>query len=175
MLIGITGKSCSGKNYVASILQRRGFTVWDLDKEAEKIRKRHSKEIKAIFGTCDKKIIADIIFSDKSKRNALENIIYPSLVEKIRSYNYDLIINGATLKRAGLDNICDFIIYVDAPFTLRQKRAILRDNISPIQFEQRENNQCDIAPTDIKYNCPVFTVTNVEQHDSVEEQLSKLL
>ncbi|MBQ5392177.1 MAG: hypothetical protein IIU44_07385 [Spirochaetales bacterium] len=31
MIIGLVGKSCSGKNFVGGILEKAGILVWDLD------------------------------------------------------------------------------------------------------------------------------------------------
>ena len=38
MVIGLTGKSCSGKNEVGLILEKQGLKVWDLDTMEKRIR-----------------------------------------------------------------------------------------------------------------------------------------
>ncbi len=160
MIIGITGKSCSGKNFVSRYFSRKGFEVWDLDREAEKIRKEKRTEVMAAFGTTDSKELSAIVFSDSEKLKQLEAIIYPELVKKIRNYKYDLVINGATLKRAGLDNLCSFIIYVDVPDEIRLKRAQKRDGISESEFNARNASQNDVDYRTVKYNCTVYPVNN---------------
>lgn len=156
MIIGITGKSCSGKNYISQYLTRKGFEVWDLDRVAEKIRKEKRSEVLSVFGTVDKKEIAKIVFSDSSKLKELENIIYPELIKKIKTFKYDLAINGATIKRAGLDELCSFIIYVDASYETRLKRAIERDKITEAEFAKREAAQSDTDFRTNDYKCKVF-------------------
>lgn len=155
MIIGITGKSCAGKNVVSQHLSRRGFEVWDLDREAEKIRKEKRREVMNVFGTTDKAELAKIVFSDPAKLKELENIIYPELVKKIKACKYDLVINGATLKRANLDELCSFIIYVDASYETRLKRAIERDKVTEAEFAKRDAAQNDTDFRINAYSCKV--------------------
>lgn len=161
MIIGITGKSCSGKNYIAKDFARKGFEVWDLDKEAQKIRREKRTQVMAAFGTTDSQELRAIVFSDPVKRKQLEDIIYPELIEKIKAYKYDLVINGATLKRAGLDKICSKIIYVDCPYEERLRRAKKRDAISEEEFAKREASQDDIDYKKNAYCCPVEVIENI--------------
>lgn len=162
MLIGLTGKSCSGKNYVSDYFSRKGFEVWDLDREAAKIRKQKHKEITAAFGTTDSAKLRTIVFSDSEKLETLQNIIYPALIQKIKNCKYDLVINGATLKRADLDLLCSFIIYVDAPYEIRLKRAVKRDGITEAEFAKRENAQDDVDYRKVRYACPVYPIDTTE-------------
>lgn len=173
MIIGLTGKSCSGKNVVEQMLSRRGFTVMDLDKECAAIRRRCQTLIMQTFNTQDPKEIAQIVFSDPQKRKQLEDILYPRLKEQILSSKYDLVINGATLYRSGFDSLCSYIIYVDAPYEVRCKRALKRDKISQEAFANREQAQADIDYRTVQYRCPVFVLDN---SDFVkEEDLDKIL
>ena len=158
MIIGLTGKICSGKNYIAELLARRGFEVWDLDRKASEIRNRKSKEIKALFGTADKKAVSDLVFSDVQKLGALENLIYPDLRKKIQAFPFDLVINGALLNRGGFDKLCSFIIYVDAPEQERQRRAANRNFPDSEDFLRRNALQADVVPS--AYSCPVFVLQN---------------
>lgn len=173
MIIGLTGKSCSGKNYIGTLLNRKGFEVWDLDREAEKIRKEQSDKIYKLFNTNDKKKIANIVFADSNKLKQLEDIIYPVLTEKILNAKNDIVINGATLYRSALDKLCSFIIYVDAPFETRFERAYLRDHISKEDFQKREDSQNDVDYRIVNYRCPVFVVDNSKK--DVTEDLDRIL
>ncbi len=171
MLIGLTGKSCSGKNIVSKYFSRKGFEVWDLDREAEKIRKEKRSEIMAAFGTTDSKKIASIVFSDSEKLKKLEQIIYPQLIFKIKEFKYDLVINGATLKHAGLDSLCTLIIYVDASYETRLKRARERDGITEEEFSLRESAQRDVDFREVKYDCPVYPVDNEKDCSSQLDEI----
>lgn len=173
MIIGLTGKSCSGKNFVGHLLERKGFKVMDLDRECAQLRKEHKDEILRIFGTYDSGELSKIVFSSPEKMHLLEQILYPRLKERILKCNYDLVINGATLYRSGFDSLCRFIIYVDAPFKVRLLRAISRDNITEEEFKKREALQADIDTHSVSYRCPVYVLDNT---DCVREQdLDKIL
>ena len=173
MIIGLTGKSCSGKNYVGILLKRKGFEVLDLDREASAIRKEKSEEVGRALGTTDARIIRDLVFEDPAKLKALEDIIYPVLVDRIKALKKDVIINGATIYRAGLDKICSFVIYVDAPYNERLERAKNRDRITEEQFLKREQSQKDVDYRSVEYRCPVHVLLNSK--NDVTRDLDKIL
>lgn len=162
MVIGLAGKSCSGKNFAGDILKRYGFTVWDLDEECAKIRKSEKDKILALFGTYDAKELGKIVFSDEKKLRLLEGVIYPELKKKIEAFKYDLVLNGATLYRGGFDAMCSFLIYVDAPYEVRLERAKVRDRISEEDFAKREAAQTDVDYKNVTYRCPVFVLDSTE-------------
>lgn len=173
MIIGLTGKSCSGKNYVGSLLKRKGFEVWDLDREAEKIRNKHSDRVCNELGSSDPRIIGDIVFNNPEKLKALENIIYPELTEKILGCKSDIVINGATIFRSGLDKYCSFVIYVEAPYSERLKRAETRDSVSEESFFKRDKAQEDTDYRVSEYRCPVYVLNN--NGNDVSSDLDKIL
>ena len=151
MLIGLVGKSCSGKNYVGTMLERMGFEVLDLD----------------VLGHEGLSANADAIESvdDPSLRKALEDILYPWMERRILEHEAlrggsVLVLNGALLHRAGIDRLCKAVIYVDAPYEVRLKRAFERDGISEEAFQKREAAQEDVDFRDNAYRCPVFVVEN---------------
>ena len=146
MVIGLTGKICSGKNHIGRLLSSRGFEVWDLDREAEKIRRAKRTDIFNTFGTTDSGELAQKVFNNPGALKQLEDIIYPELKEKIKAYPFDLVINGALLNRAGFDSLCSFIIFVDAPYEIRKDRALNQRHLSEEEFERRNTAQEDVNP-----------------------------
>ena len=163
MVIGLSGKICSGKNYVGRLLGSRGFEVWDLDREAEKIRKARRTEIFNAFGTTDSEELSRKVFSDPKDLKTLEDIIYPELRQKIEAYPFDLVINGALLNRSGFDSLCSFIIFVDAPYEIRKQRAVSQRHMTEEEFERRNNSQIDVSPA--SYTCPVRVLVNTDRPD----------
>lgn len=168
LIIGISGKSCAGKNVVGLYLEEKGFEVWDLDRKAEEIREEKKAQIISLFGTADKKIIRKAVFSDRKKLRALENLIYPELKRKILEHEGNLVINGATIRRAGMDALCAFLIYVHASYPVRFKRAADRDSITEEEFAAREASQTDIDPSTNAYHCPVFCLDTTDSFDFSE-------
>ena len=166
MLVGLTGRICCGKNYIGRLLTLRGFEVWDLDRVAEKIRNSMRTEVMALLGTTDSREIASIVFSNPQKLAALENLIYPELKKQIESYPYDLVINGALLRRSGFDRLCDFVIYVDTPVEERKRRAQAYRGLSDEEFAGRDSAQADVDPGVSNYECPVVVLENYGKTDA---------
>ena len=183
MFIGLVGKSCSGKNYVGQLLQDKGYEVWDLDKlchEALLLEENVRAVVKAFgpqvlaSGVVSRKALSQIIFENPAKRTDLENILYPWLIKKVISneafgtFVPVIFLNGALLRRAGLDAYCHFIVYVDAPYEDRLKRAISRDGIVPQAFEKREAAQEDVDFRENKYKAPILVINNANGTKDLE-------
>ncbi len=167
MLIGITGKSAGGKNYVSEILEKRGWVVLDLDKICHALYTEKEKALKAVFGTTERKIISKAVFESAEKLKELENILYPALFEIIRTERLKaeeqgkiIAINGSLLHRATLDAECDYIIYVDATYEERLRRAMARDGISKDAFDARNASQKDVDFRDATYRAPLLIIDN---------------
>ena len=167
MIIGLVGKSCSGKNVVGSLLEKERILVWDLDKMCHEGLEENAKAVTKAFGGISRKEIGRVVFSDPAKRAELEAILYPYLERKILEWKASnpgkvLVINGALLYRAGFHRLCDAIIYVDASYEVRLSRAKERDDISEEAFLLRERSQADVDYRDVDYEVPVYVVSNDE-------------
>ena len=167
MIIGLVGKSCSGKNVVGDLLEKKGILVWDLDKMCHDGLEENAEAVVKAFGSTSRKEVGKIVFSDPSKRAELEAILYPYLERKILAWKDSnpgkvLVINGALLYRAGFHRLCDAIIYVDASYEIRLSRAKERDNISEEAFLLREKSQADVDYRDVDYEVPVHVISNDE-------------
>ena len=158
MLIGLTGGIGSGKSTIAKELSRRGFAVYDCDREAKRIIAENpavQQQIIALFGeeafvdgVYNTAYISKCVFSPLSGGaggglQALNAIIHPAVKEDIlqrsgltatRSYSNAVLqakpvffIESAILYEAGLDELCDRIIVVEAPEEVRIARTIQRD------------------------------------------------
>lgn len=188
MVIGLVGKSCSGKNEVGKVLQKLGLEVWDLDEIAHDGLEVNANAIEALFGAkavrrekskviVDRKVISDVVFSDPSMRTKLEGILYPWLEAKAVKWAKDnpndvLVLNGALLYRAGFNKICDSVIYVEASFGTRLKRAIKRDGVTEEQFKKREASQEDVDYKVVDYGVPVYLVSTEDgDMDKLRQQV----
>lgn len=176
MLIGLTGKSCSGKNYAGLYLKEKGFEVWDLDLIGHDGLDLNIDKVISIFGEnvvyhcngtvkVDRKALGKVVFENPSMRTKLEGILYPWMEQLILDWELShpgeyLVINGALLFRSGIDAKCKAVIYVDAPYEDRLKRALARDGVSVEDFEKREASQTDVDYRSVKYRAPLFIVQN---------------
>ena len=179
MFLGLVGKSCSGKNYVGQLLQERGYEVWDLDvlcHEALTLEENVQAVVKAFGsevlenGVVCRKTLSRLVFENPAKRFDLEEILYPWLVKKVVSYEGSSVVflNGALLRRAALDAYCTFIVYVDAPYEDRLKRALSRDGITEQAFEKREEAQGDVDFRENQYKAPILVINNAEGIKNLE-------
>ncbi len=148
--VGLTGNIASGKSEVEKILQKLNYCVFDLDKTVHYLYQNDEKIKNLIlqkFSTLDRKKIGDIVFSNPQKKLELENIIYPRLKELIfelfEEYKNEkyIFISGALLFESGFNKYFDKIIFIDAPYELRLKRLIKRNNLSQDEAKKRINAQ----------------------------------
>ena len=172
MVIGLTGKSCSGKNYVGRVLEGIGLEVWDTDKMCHDGLNENIRAIVSEFGEgvvqgyeVSRPALGKIVFSDPERRKALENILYPWLRKKAEAWiegNPDgiLVLNGALLYRAGFCDLCRCVIYVDASYETRLRRAIGRDGLDEKTFMLREQSQQDVDFRDVTYPVTLYIVSN---------------
>lgn len=156
MIIGITGGIGSGKSTIARELEKQGFAVYDCDREAKRII-ADNKEVHAaiinllgeeafVNGHYNTAYVARRVFDKKELLEQLNKIVHPAVKEDIlqrsglageAGLSSDsvavwpakpvLYIESAILCEAGLDELCEKIIVVEAPEEVRIERVIARD------------------------------------------------
>lgn len=98
MRIAITGSIGSGKTVACEYLRQKGFDVFDCDKvNAELLKKGNAgyKEVKKEFPECfiedelDKKLLSEIVFNDREKKEKLEAIMHPLILERMMQIDDD--------------------------------------------------------------------------------------
>ena len=157
MIVGITGGIGSGKSTIARALAARGFDVYDCDREAKRIiaeNKEVQQQIIALLGpeafttplapsleeraggevSYNTAYVAQRVFAEPELLARLNAIVHPAVKEDIlqhpllrRGRGERFFIESAILYEAGLDELCDRIIIVDAPEEVRLARTIARD------------------------------------------------
>jgi len=160
MITGLTGQTGAGKSSVSKVFAEKGFSVIDADICArivvekgkpclEKIKKYFGNEVIAPDGTLFRRKLGNIVFSNREKLEALNNIIYPAITQEITNQieNYYaqgkkfILLDAPTLFESNTDKLCDIIISVIADPDIRLKRIIKRDGISETQARNRMNSQ----------------------------------
>ena len=174
MVIGLTGKSCAGKDEVASILSSFGFFVIDEDKLGHEALFANKDKLVSVFGEniltdgkVDRKKLGAIVFSNKEMLSKLEGISHPCMVketlrmaEDAKKRGQNVVINAAILKRLGLDKFSDEILFIDAPFPIRARRAEFRNGTKIEDFRKREENQEDISSTFETFGSRIVKIIN---------------
>ncbi len=184
-IIGITGGIGSGKSTIAQELAKRGFAVYDCDREAKRIIAENTEVQRAIIELLGEEAfvkkgtgyiyntehVAKRVFAEPELLEALNNIVHPAVKEDILAYPRPLpkgkgvlIIESAILFEAGLDKLCDKIIVVEAPEEVRIARTIARDykgaatpeNINKVRARIRAQK----SPTGNATQGKIYTVLN---------------
>ena len=136
MLIGITGGIGSGKSTIANELAKRGYVVYDCDREAKRLIAENTDVQQEIIellgeeafvnGMYNTQYVAKRVFADEHLLEALNAIIHPAVGLDIIKRKPDFV-ESAILYESGLDILCDRVIVVDAPEDIRIARTIARD------------------------------------------------
>ncbi|MDE6182368.1 MAG: dephospho-CoA kinase [Eubacteriales bacterium] len=191
LIIGLTGGSGCGKTTVANILKEIGGYIIDADKIAHNIIQKGEKayyEIINAFGekiltnekNIDRKILGNIVFSEKEKLNILNSITHKYILEEIhneinfakkqKKYKY-IVLDAPLLIETNLHKIVDTVWIVYADEKERINRLIKRDNISKEMIEKRIAIQ-----TPFEKNKPFadFIIYNKENTDLKEIILKRL-
>ena len=151
LVVGITGSIGCGKTTLSRIAKKLGFPVWDIDGWVRRIY-RDENFIAQVFDVfpvvkcgdkVDKKLLRNIVFNDNQKLKKLESIVHPCLRQNLRIALHKtackkgiVVIDAALLFELGWYKFCDCIILADAPYEVRKKRVMARDNISALDFDR---------------------------------------
>lgn len=167
MMIGICGKSCSGKSTLAKILieKYKDKQIYiEIDKIGHKINELDvvKKELIKTFenietdGKIDRKKLSKIVFNDEEEMQKLINITWKYMQEELDrliEINKDkiIILDWLLLPRSKYLNMCDIRIFLDVPYEVRFKRALKRDNIKESDFKLREQSSIEYNEEDFNY------------------------
>lgn len=182
MLIGLTGKTGSGKSSAAKIFENCGAYVADCDiiahdvlcdKDIKKALCRlFSEEILNSCGDIDRKALGSIVFSDKEKLAQLNGIVHPEIIRRALRCCRDsgkriCVIDGSELESSGVDKMCDHIVVITAEEETRLKRITERDGIDTQSALARIRAQRD-------YTKNAIFIDNNGNYDALEKEITAL-
>ncbi len=161
-VIGLLGGIGSGKTFVAGLFAERGGYVISADPLAhEALRQPEIRDqVVTIFGAeclgpngeIERKRLAGPVFADASLRRQLEALIFPwvgtkvaGLIEQARANPAVrfIVLDAPVMLEAGWNNVCDRLVYVDAPREIRLARIAQR-GWTPNQVSAREKAQMSL-------------------------------
>ena len=189
MIVGLTGKSCAGKDTIARMLPVEKFLVIDedalghqaLESNHEKLREAFGNGIFSSDGRVDRKVLGPMVFSDPAKLEALNAITHPWMHDETlriargaEEKGLIPVINAALLESMGFVEDCDLIILAVAPYEVREARAMKRDGMTKEKFRDRAASQKDIGLSLFSSGRRVITIVNDGAENSLRLQLSFL-
>jgi len=195
-VIGILGGVASGKSAVARALGRLGAGLLDADRAGHEVlrlprieaalREHFGDDIFATDGRVDRSRLAGIVFVDSAdgrrERNFLEQLTHPEIgrllsqqADAIRAEGTKIaVLDAPLLVEAGWDNMCDRLIFVDAPRGVRVERALAR-GWSEEDFAAREGAQESLDLKRARADVTIDSSGSLEQTQAQVEHLWKSL
>lgn len=160
LIVGITGRSGSGKSTVSQYYLEKGYSVADCDEIARQITevgspclkqlaKTFGEEIIFADGSLNRALLAQRAFATPQQNALLIGITHPAITKELLRQAKDAEGNGAKLFFADgalivgedFEKYCDKIIVVTSDVKLSVSRIILRDGISKNAAYARLNAQ----------------------------------
>ena len=154
-VIGVTGRSGSGKSLLSQQLQSMGAQVLDADKVYAQLLKTDNPMTRMLChhfpgvwkeGVLDRKKLADIVFSDPKALETL-NFITHSQVKAQMHHTVEhsdsklIVLDVPLLFESGIDQLCDLTLAVLADREGSLARIMKRDGIDRPRAEARLNSQ----------------------------------
>lgn len=159
-LIGITGKTGTGKSTIATTLaQKLDGQYVDIDKIghqatsypiiAKKLCNVFSNELLDSNGIINRKKLGNIVFSDTDKMQILTDITWEYMEQELdkillQKQQY-FIFDWALLPKVKFWDMCDIKILVTSDDAIRKERILARDYISEDYLEKRESATLDYS------------------------------
>lgn len=160
ILVGLTGGIASGKTTACKIISKCGLPIISADEISHKLTREDCtilKEIESKFGkgvlekdgSLNRKKMASIIFNDRKKRELLNKIIHPVIINSINSEIKRLkkrqgmlvIIEAALLFESEYDKMVDHKLVIAVDPSVQIRRLQERDSITKEETLRRINSQ----------------------------------
>ena len=187
-VIGLLGGIGSGKSAAARLLAGWGAHVIDADRMAHDVLKEPpvKEQIRAAWGDgvfdahgeVDRGRLAEAVFGCDGPLERLNEIVHPRVIEKTRQTlaqcrrrGQDAVIDAPLLIEAGLDGLCDTLIFIDCHDTQRTERTHTQRDWPPSELERRERRQASLTD---KRNRAHFVVDNSQGIDDTTRQLRRI-
>ena len=184
-MIVITGSIATGKSSVCTILKEYDIEVVDADKISHDILDFNVEHVQKIFGKkyvknkkVDRKELGKLIFSDKSKKKDLEDLLHPKIRDEIyrqvkylkknrKKFVVDIPLYYET---KGYD--ADIVVLVYASKELQIKRVMQRDGCTKEEALNRINAQIDIEK---KRELADYVIDNSKDIKHLRDEMIKFI
>jgi dephospho-CoA kinase len=192
-VLGIVGGVASGKSAVAGAFARAGAVVLDADQIGHEVlrepavvaafRQRWGEDVVDGNGQIIRREVAARVFgtSDEAtrEREFLNSLTHPRIRQRLAQRLEELlakqtalvVVDAALLHESGWDQLCDGILFVDAPKAVRRQRAQAR-GWSAEHFAAREASQW---PVERKKSLATWVVDNSGQLVDVQPQVDRVM
>jgi len=159
--VGLTGSIGVGKSFVGSVFVQLGCRLLDADDTARKVVLPGTEGLKNIVnefgpevlqsdGALDRKVLGSIVFADPEKRQRLNAILHPRIIERqdeiLNAWESEdphgiAIVDAALMIESGGYKRFDKLIVVHCRPEVQLERLMLRDGLSPDEAQKRIDSQ----------------------------------
>jgi len=185
-VIGIAGGVGSGKSTVAAILGGLGCLVLDADAQAkavlddqqvrEQLVRWWGDKVVGADGNVDRSAVASIVFADDEQRRRLESLIHPRVIRMQKDAIRDadpsvtpaVVLDVPLLFEAGMDALCDSVIFVETPKAARLDRVQAGRGWDKAELARRQATQWPLETKKAKSD---VVVINAGDRADVEKQV----
>jgi dephospho-CoA kinase len=155
--VGLTGSIAVGKSFVCDIFRELGCHVLDADKTARKVVEPGTQGLAKIVeafgaevlrpsGELDRGKVGAIVFSNEEKRQLLNSIVHPLVIEEQNKWLRDreqadpegiAIVDAALMIESGGYKRLEKLVVVWCQSAVQLDRLIKRENLSPEEASRR--------------------------------------
>jgi dephospho-CoA kinase len=159
--VGLTGSIAVGKTFVCQVLAELGCHVLDADHSAREVVKPNTQgwvEVREAFGAevfqendeIDRKKLGTIVFADETKRQLLNSIVHPLVIEEQNKWLVEketadpdgiAIIDAALMIESGGYRRFDKLVVIWCRPEVQLERLIKRNFLSREEAERRIASQ----------------------------------
>ena len=190
-VIGLIGAIGAGKSLTARCFAARGGWVVDADalghealRQPEimaRVMERWGDRVRKPDGSLDRRAIGRIVFENSGERIELEELVFPYIGKRCRDEvavgladpkTRFVVLDAAVMLEAGWNNETDWIVYVDAPRSVRLARLAQRSGWTDSDLAARESAQW---PEDVKKSRADAVIANNSDLESLQKEVDHLL
>jgi dephospho-CoA kinase len=159
--VGLTGSIAVGKSFVTGVLAELGCHVVDADKTAREVVETGTPGLQSLVaafgegvlrtdGTLDRARLGAIVFADETKRQLLNSILHPFIIERqdeeLRQWEADDptgvgVVDAALMIESGGYRRFDKIIVVHCRPDIQLERLMARNNLTREEAARRISAQ----------------------------------
>ena len=189
--IAVTGGIGSGKSTALAYLQKLGYRVFSCDEIYQEIIKsdEYVQAVAQLFptvivgGKIDRTKLADIVFSDSNKREQLNSLAHPLIMNELIAQMDDckekyVFAEVPLLFEGNFESEFDYVIVIMRETPLRIEALKLRDNLSIEKIKERIASQFNYSSSKgiqrLK-DCNAFIIQNDADEAALENKIKILL
>lgn len=193
LVVGLIGGIGSGKSQVAAAFARHGARIIAGDQLAHaalrdpevhaKIVGRWRQDALGAEREIDRRALATIVFADPAELKALESITHPWIRGRLRAEleaarrdpNVPFIVlDAAIMLEAGWDDVCDRLVFIDAPRSVRLERLTRQRGWTEKEMDARERAQLPLTEKVVRADHVLKNSASLEHLNSQVDDLLHL-